>query len=131
MASLPGKNAGLWCGAGPTKVAGIASVKFGSTAKEVDVSDFDSAGFEEYLVGLIGGGVTASGSYESADASGQVALRTSFLAGTAIACEVRWTATTPKVAFSGLVTSFNIDASVTDKIGVEITIKPTGTLTFT
>jgi predicted secreted protein len=127
MSVSAGKDADLYVGASPSKVAGLNSVKFSAKGKELDVSDF-SAASEQFIGGLLGYDMSAAGFYDNADTSGQIAIRTAL--GSTIAFEVRWGATAPKVAGTMLVTAFDIDASVSGPVTVSITGKVTGAVTF-
>lgn len=126
-----GKSSALWVGATPAKVLGIDSINAGATTAIIGTTSLGDD-WESFIAGLKKGDeVTAPGRYEPTDTTGQIALRTAWLAGTPIACEVRYGALTPKVAFSGVVTAFAINASVTTATTVTIKIQPTGALTFT
>ena len=127
MAATAGKVAALYVGASPAKVLGLTDVKFSKNGKAIDVTTFDSGQWEEFILGLNGMSASASGFYTPTDTTGQVVLRD---ATPAVACEVRWGATTPKVAFSAFVTGFDIDASVSDAAKLSITLQPTGVGTF-
>lgn len=127
MAVTAGKDADLYVGASPSKVLGLNSVKFAYRGKELDVSDFVDAQ-EKFIGGLVGGDITAGGFYDNADTTGQVAIRNAV--GSTIAFEVRWGAATPKVAGTMLVTSCDIDASVSGPVTISISGKATGAVTF-
>ena len=126
MAGIPGKSGGVYVGS--NKVKGVQDYKFAKNGKEIDVTSLDSNGWEEFIAGLAGMDCSFSGVYDNTDTTGQVALRD---ATSAQSMEVRWGTTTPKVAFSAIVTQFGIDAAVGDKVSFSCTVKPTGAGTFT
>jgi len=128
MTITAGSASDLYVGASPSKVLGLNQVKFAVHGKEIDITAFDSAK-ETYIgTGIIGADVSASGFYDNADTTGQIALRNAV--GTTIACEVRWGDTTPKVAGTLLVLGFDMDAAVQGGVPISVSGKFTGAFTF-
>ena len=131
MAAIAGKNATLWVGGTLAKVLNLDTVKCGITGDTIDTTSLGDT-WESVIAGLLKGDpITADGRYDATDTTGQVAIRTAFLAGTAIAFEVRFGTTTPKVAGSAIVSSFGIDADTSGAVKVSIAMQPSGALTFT
>jgi hypothetical protein len=121
--AIAGKICGVYVGA--NKVLAVTSAKFSKKGKEIDVTSFSSSGMEEFILGLQGADLSIDGIYDSADTTGQVAIRDNT---TTLSMEVRYGATTPKVAFTAIVTGFDLDASVGDAVKFSATCKPTGAL---
>lgn len=131
MSTLAGKNTTLWVGASPAKVAGLESFNCGATASTIATAIMGDT-WETFVAGLLKGDeISAAGFFDPTDTTGQIALRTAFLAGTPIACEVRYGTTVPKVAFSALVLGFATNSGTNTAVTVTIKIQPNGAMVST
>jgi hypothetical protein len=128
--ALPGKGATLWVGATPAKVLGLDGASAGASTTTIATTSMGDD-WESFIAGLKKGDeFTVSGRYEPTDTTGQIAMRVAWLAGTALACEVRYGGTT-KVAFSSIVTGFSTASTTVGAVTVSIKVQPSGALTFT
>ena len=128
MASIPGKSMALYVGA--NKVAGVTKIDGGGV--DADALDTTAMGdtWETFIGGLKrGNDVSVDVNYDPTDTNGQKAIRDGV--GTALSFEIRYGTTTPKVAFSGLVTGFKPSGDKSGLATASISIKPSGALTFT
>ena len=124
-----GSAAGFYLGS--TKVAGLNSISNPMTKESLDVTTFNSSNFKEFLAGLTSGSISISGFYESGDTNGQVAMFTAFLAGTTLT-----TTQKPKflvdgtVGFTadGIITSYQVEATVEGTVNFSAEIQLTGTI---
>jgi hypothetical protein len=129
--ALAGKDTTLWVGASPAKVLGIESVNVGAATDKIKTTSLGDS-WDTFIAGIkTGDEINATGHFEVSDTTGQIALRTAWLAGTAIACEVRNGATVPKVAFSAMIAGFSTGAALTGPVTVSIKIQPSGAFTYT
>lgn len=94
----------------------------------IDVTNFDSE-YREFILGFIDPGeVQIEGNFLAGDTSGQIALKSDLITGTAVAFVITFpTSITATWSFNGVVSSFKIGDMVTaDKIPFSATIKVTG-----
>ncbi len=104
-----------------------------NSSAEINVTNFDSEGdYNEFIAGMLDAGeITLSMNFVPAD-TGQVAFNTDFNARETRA----WELTLPDtgdcvIAGNGYVKSYDIDASTTDAVKLNVTIRCTGATTVT
>ena len=121
--------------AGP--VGGITSIDLSVNGKAVDVSNFDSADFDEYIAGRKNWTMSVSVDYGQADA-GQLAMIQSLGSGSnntgAVSIGPSGTAVTGDLTFggNGILTKFDLKASDADKqVAADFSIQGTAALTTT
>lgn len=121
-----------------TAVAQVTNISGpGLTADTIDVTSHDStAGYREFLQGLKDGGeVTLDLNFDPVgathdDVSG--GLLDDYDSGTAVSWVITFSdAATSTWAFSGIVTGFEVEAPMDDKLSATATIKVTGQPTLT
>ena len=115
-----------------TDLGGVKDYDFSRTDGEtIDVTDFDSGGWKEHLVGLAGGSVSFTMNYDEADA-GQDILRTSNSARTQIYYRIRPMGDNSGDAeyiWQGTITSLTISGSVDSAVEMSADVEFTGTAT--
>lgn len=118
---------------GSDKVAELSNVTNSYTGDTLDITTFDSNCLREFIAGLRSGTIDVSGYYNPGDTTGQVAMFTAFLAGDTLT-------TTQKPKFlvdelgngfeaDGIISAYNVDADVADKVNFSATIQLTGDIT--
>ena len=124
------------CGAsfnlGSNKVAKISSVSNSFTKDSLDITSFDSSCVREFIAGLGNGTFDVSGFYDPTDTNGQVAMWTAFYAGTTLTSTQK-----PKVLIDatngfesdGIITAYNVEATVDGTVNFTATIQLTGAVT--
>lgn len=115
-----------------TTIGGVTSFSgIDGEATEIDITSLTSTA-KEYLVGLTDpGNMTLEVNYDPDDAQ-QTAVRTALDAGTLKNFEITLTDTTPTViTFSAYVKSFSISGGVDDKMNGSISLRISGSVTFT
>lgn len=125
------KGSGASFSLGTNVVAGLTSISNPYTADSLDVTTFQSNNVREFIAGLRSGTMEISGYYESGDTNGQTAMFTAFLAGTKLT-----TTQKPKVLWNGvngftadgIITAYNVDATVEGTVNFSATIQLTGTI---
>ncbi|MDF2608929.1 MAG: hypothetical protein K0R92_403 [Lachnospiraceae bacterium] len=121
---------------GTSAIAGLTAINgIEITADTIDVTTLDSNGGYREFIGSFkdAGEVSIEGFFDSATASGQVALQDSLDSGLAEAYEIDFpTNPVAKWAFQGVVTGFKVgDATLDDPISFSATIKVSGKPTLT
>jgi predicted secreted protein len=131
--AISGKNAGLYVGGTPTKVAEASDVSLNVGSKTIDVTNFDSSEWTENIIGTKNWKMSATCNFKADDTNGQRALMNVLLnaGGSAMAAELRLSATVPKFAGDVVVTSFDVGVPVADKVTIKFELTGTGDLTFT
>lgn len=114
-----------------TKVGGVTTTSADFNVEEVDVTDYDSAGFKEIILGDKSGEVTLNLIYEE-DADAQITLANAFWNGTKMYGRLRPQTGNTKVEIKGqfYVTSWPMDIPENSKMAQTVKIKFTGTITF-
>jgi len=111
----------------------IANIK--STSVEIDGTNLDvtamGAGnsFISRIQGLMDAKITLAGNYDTADTLGQVALRTAFLAGTAITLVVLPNGTNG-FSTSGFISKFTVSSDVAKENDLSIDFEGSGGVTL-
>lgn len=116
---------------GSNAIAGINSIGFDTSADMLDITDFDSSCFREFIAGLKSGTVSLSGDYEPTDTNGQVVLRDAWLNGTLLtgATVISFTVDgTNGFSANAYVTSFSVNPTVEGKVTVSFSLQLTGTI---
>lgn len=101
----------------------------GKTRKSIDMTTLNTVGgYEEFIGGMRSGGVVAiEGNFVAGDTNGQIGLQTDFDGETAQAFVVTFpTAITATWTFSGVVTKFQTDFAVNNKVPFTSEIQITG-----
>lgn len=113
---------------GTTKVAGIENWKLSVKGNLVDITSFDSAGWEEYLATTKGWELSFEGVLAEGDTTGQDVVLDAMVDGTVLSITLD---KAPSSSYTGdvLIESVEIDTSVKDKIKLSIKSKGTGPLT--
>jgi len=125
--ALSGKSGSVYIGA--NKVAEISKWSLDCKADNLDVTNFDSQGWKEFLAGLKEWSGSFEGNLKTDDTNGQAALINAWLNGTTVALECRIDAT-KKFAGSALV-NFSIEMPADDKGSFSCDFQGTGQLTPT
>jgi Predicted secreted protein len=129
--ALAGKGGALYVGTTPTKVAEITTWSLDVSADAIDVTSFDSDGWQENLPGLKSWSGSAEGNWKvNTDTQGQKALQDAWLNGTLIQVQFRINDTN-YYAGQALVTGLSIEAPVDDKISFSVDLTGSGPLTPT
>lgn len=125
--ALTGKSGSVYIGA--SKVAEISNWKLDCKADNIDVTNFDSAGWKEFLAGLKEWSGSFEGNFKPTDTAGQKAIIDAWIAGNSVSLECRVDAT-KKFAGSAFV-NFGIEMPVDDKGSFSCDYQGTGVLTPT
>jgi predicted secreted protein len=132
--AISGKNAGLYVGAVPTKVAEVSDVSLNAGSKNIDVTNFDSNEWTENIMGTKNWKISATCNFKVDDTNGQRAIMDAILnaGGSAIAAKLQLSSTA-NPSFSGnvVVTSFDVGVPVADKVTVKFELTGTGALAYT
>lgn len=116
---------------GTNVVAGLNSVTNAFTGEALDVTVFNSGAVKSFISGLKSGTINISGFYEVGDTNGQIAMFTAFLAGTLLTSTQK-----PKFLANGtngftgdgIITAYNVEASVAGTVNFSATIQLSGTI---
>jgi predicted secreted protein len=116
---------------GTVEVARMESWKLSIKANEVDVTSFDSDGWEETAITTKGFEVSMDGIFDKSDTTGQKAIMTAMSTGVDVALELFILKTATDADFEGKVkiTGLDIDTSVKDKVKLSLKCKGNGALT--
>jgi len=129
--ALAGKGGALYIGDSPTKVAELTSWSVEASADALDVTSFDSDGWQENIQGLKSWSGSAEGNWKvNADRQGQKALQDAWLSGDPIKVQFRINASNYYEGMA-LVTSLSVEAPVDDKVSFSVELTGTGPLTPT
>ncbi len=127
MAATAGKAALVKLGA--NTIANIKSATIEIDGVNLDVTALGAAnGFMSRIQGLLDAKITLSGSYDTSDTNGQVALRTAFLAGTTISISVLPNGTNG-FSTNAFVTKYSIGADVSKEVTLQIDLEGSGGIT--
>ena len=126
--ALTGKDGGVYIGT--NKVAELSNWSLDLGADTPETTNFDSAGWKQFIAGLKEWSGSAEGNWKMGDTSGQKAIQDAWLNGVALNLEFRLNATNKYVG-SALVTSIGVETPVDDKISISIEFQGTGALTPT
>ena len=116
---------------GTNVVAELNSVTNAFTGEALDVTVFNASSVKSFISGLKSGTINIAGFYNPTDTNGQVAMFTAFLAGTLLT-----TTQKPKVLVDGtngftadgIITAYNVDATVAGTVAFSATIQLSGTI---
>jgi predicted secreted protein len=116
---------------GTNVVAELNSVTNAFTGEALDVTVFNASSVKSFISGLKSGTINIAGFYNPTDTNGQVAMFTAFLAGTLLT-----TTQKPKVLVNGtngftadgIITAYNVDATVAGTVAFSATIQLSGTI---
>jgi predicted secreted protein len=116
---------------GTNVVAELNSVTNAFTGEALDVTVFNAGSVKSFISGLKSGTINIAGFYNPTDTNGQVAMFTAFLAGTLLT-----SAQKPKVLVNGtngftadgIITAYNVDATVAGTVAFSATIQLSGTI---
>lgn len=124
--AVSGKSAVIKIGA--VTILGLNDAKFTVNGNNIDVTNFASGGWIEKIQGLKSADLAIGGFFLSTDTTGQIALRTAFLAGTPVAMTALLDGTS---GWSGsfVITKFEDGASVAGEVTRSITMESTGAIT--
>ena len=112
-------------------VAGLNSISLSMGSDMIDVTTFDSACWKEFVAGLKGATISASGFYDTTDTNGQVALRTALLAGSQVdAVNYYVDGSVNGFTASVFVSSFNVGADPTGSVTLDFELQITGAVTL-
>ena len=130
-----GKTATLWVG-NPTqlkKVEEVKDVSLSVNGKTIDITNFDSGEWEEFINSTKGWSLSVNANFNATDPS-QVAIMNNILNASqgVYAIEYRLTSDpAPKFAGNVVTESYSVSAPVGDVINLQATLKGSGELTFT
>lgn len=125
--AIAGRGGSVFLGA--NRVSDIANWSIDAAADNIDVTDFDSNGWKEFLAGLREWSGSFEGNLKPGDTNGQLALVNAWLNGTTVSLELRVDATR-KLTGTALV-QFSIEMPVDDKGAFSCDFQGTGALTVT
>jgi len=128
-----GKTASLWVGNPLKKVAEVKDVSLSVNGKTIDITNFDSGEWEEFINSTKGWSLSVNANFKATDPS-QVAIMNNILNASqgVYAIEYRLTsAAAPKFAGNVVTESYSVSAPVGDVINLQATLKGSGALTFT
>lgn len=128
-----GKTASLWVGSPLAKVAEVKDVSLSVNGKTIDITNFDSGEWEEFINSTKGWSLSVNANFKATDPS-QVAIMNNILNASqgVYAIEYRLTsAAAPKFAGNVVTESYSVSAPVGDVINLQATLKGSGELTFT
>ncbi len=124
--AIKGKDGGVYIGA--NKVAELANWNLDMGADDIETTNFDSAGWKEYLAGLKEWSGSAEGNYDPTDATGQKAILQAWLNGETVTLDLKVNAT---IKFSGsALVKLSIETPVDDKVAFSFDYQGTGPLTL-
>lgn len=114
---------------GANKVAKIESWKLGIKAGEIDVTTWDSAGWEEFETGLLGWEVSFEGILDKDDTTGQQAIFNAMATRANLAIDL-FVSDGVTADYDGniRVTGVDVDTTMKDKIKLSIKAKGNGKL---
>jgi predicted secreted protein len=110
-----------------TEVGKAKNVKLSCSAGTIDISTRSGAGWKEFIAGLKEWDLTIDQLW-IADNAGLVALRTAFIAGTAIAVDMK-DGEAKGFTGSAIVTAMGLDQPLDGACMLPVTLKGTGALT--
>ncbi len=125
--AISGKSGGVYIGT--NKIAEISTWSLDCEADDVDVTNFDSNGWKEFIAGLKEWSGSFEGNFNPEDTTGQVALINAWINGTTVNLELHFDAT-KKMAGSALVKP-SFEVPVDDKQSISFDFRGTGPLTPT
>lgn len=111
-------------GSASDNVDGASSVALNRTREQLETSDFESGGDKNFIMGLRGAEIPISGDYESGNAP-QALLETHFESGVSLWAVILWDGTAGK-SVECLVSAFNVESAVADKVTFSATLVGTG-----
>ncbi|MGO4185210.1 phage tail tube protein [Paenibacillus sp. TAF43_2] len=127
---MPKRSVGTILQIGANSVAGIKSINgLDLSAETIDVTTLSSdGGYREFIGGFKDGGeLSISGFFEPGDTNGQMAVYSSFQAGSTDAYSIIFPASLGATwTFNGVVTKFSTSAELEDAISFEATVKVSG-----
>lgn len=114
---------------GANTVAGMAQWSIDCEAENIDVTNFGSNGWKEFLAGLREWSGSFEGNFVPGDTNGQIALSNAWLNGTTVALELRFDATR---RFSGtaLISNMSTEVPLDDKASISFDYQGTAALTM-
>lgn len=112
------------------QITKMDSWKLNIKANEVDVTTFDSEGWEETEISTKGYEVSMEGIYNKSDKTGQQAIMTAMASGSSLPISLYIDKSTSKADFTGniKITGMDVEAAQKDKIKISIKGKGTGKL---
>jgi predicted secreted protein len=132
--AVAGKNAGLYIGSTPTKIAETTEANLSVNGTTIDTTNFDSNEWGEFINGTKSWSINVTANFKANDTNGQIAaINNIFLSEqTAIPVELRLTsAASPKFAGNAIVSNVSVSTPVNDKVTLSFTLTGSGALAFT
>jgi TP901-1 family phage major tail protein len=128
MAKLAGYQSHIYNGG--VLIASSRTIDLKTSGKQIDVSDHDSVGWEDYLLGLKNWSVDLENVFVEGDAS-QNALFDAYVAATSLTIEIRPIVGSGKAKFTGsaFVTDWSLNMPNQDAQILKMTLKGAGALT--
>lgn len=129
--AIAGKNAGLYVGANKVAETTECNIKVDGTT--IDTTNFDSNEWGEFINGTKSWSLDVTANYKPTDTAQTAAMNNIMNSNqSTIAIEFRLTsAATPKITGNVIVSNFEINTSVSDKITFKATFTGSGAPTFT
>jgi hypothetical protein len=131
--AVAGKNAGLFVGSTPAKIAEITDASLKVDNKTIDTTNFDSNEWDEYLLSTKSWSIDFTANFKPSDAS-QMSVMNNIInpSQAAYPIEFRLTnvASPPKFTGNVITSSISVDTSVSDKITLKGTMTGSGALSF-
>jgi len=132
--AVAGKNAGLYIGESPAKIAETTEANLSVNGTTIDTTNFDSNEWGEFINGTKSWSISVTANFKASDTNGQIAaINNIFLSEqTAIPVELRLTsAAAPKFAGNAIVSNVSVSTPVNDKVTLSFTLTGSGALAFT
>ena len=132
--AVAGKNAGLYIGSTPTKIAETTEANLSVNGTTIDTTNFDSNEWGEFINGTKSWSINVTANFKATDTNGQIAaINNIFLSEqTAIPVELRLTsAAAPKFSGNAIVSNVSVSTPVNDKVTLSFTLTGSGALEFT
>lgn len=116
---------------GENQITKIENWKLNIKANEVDVTTFDSEGWEETEISTKGYEVSMEGIFNKSDKTGQQAIMTAIASGASLPISLYIDKSASKADFTGniKITGMDVEVAPKDKIKLSIKAKGTGKLT--
>jgi predicted secreted protein len=130
---IAGKQAGLYIGSTPVRVAWVNDVSLKVDNKTIDTTNFDSNEWDECILSTKSWSLDFTANFKPSDAAQMAVMNNIINASQAAqAIEFRLTnvATPPKYTGDAITSSLSIDTSVSDKITIKATLTGSGALAF-
>lgn len=114
---------------GTTQVAEITSWSLDIGADAIDVTNFGSSGWKEFVAGLKEWSGSFEGSWDMTDTNGQQALQSALTGGTTVTLKL-YVDDQKNYSGTALIKALGVEASVDDVVKATFEFQGTGALTY-